>query len=106
MADMLTIKCNNCPRAVLYWHDLTDAERKEFDYLESEVSQQDAKFFRYKGAVYDLGEYMHIDKNLAPHPQRPGWEKFHGYSSDSFFSGTLIRYVDDFERVIVATYCS
>lgn len=104
MADKMTIKCNNVPRDVLHWYDLTEKERKEFDYLESESSQQDATFFRYKGNVYDLGEYTSMNKSVAPHPQRPGWERFDGYASDSFFSGTLIRYVDDYERVIVATY--
>ena len=104
MSDKMTIKCNNVPRDVLYWHDLSEKERKEFDYFASDATQAGASFFRYKGLVYDLGEYMRIDKTIAPHPQRPMWERFDGYAGDSFFSGTLVRYVDDGERVIVATY--
>lgn len=92
----MNIKTNNVPRDVLYRWDLTPKESKEFDYL----ADDDGSFFRYKGQVYDLGEFMRI----APHPQREGWEGYDGYSSDSFFSGLLVRYVDDCERVIVALY--
>jgi len=104
MADTMTIKTNNVPRDVLFWYELTDAERAEFDYLDSEVAQSDASFFRYRGVVYDLGEFSRIDKTVAPHPQRQGWEAWDGYMSDSFFSGILIRYVEDCDRVIIATY--
>ena len=31
-----------------------------------------------------------------------GWE---GYSSDSYFSGTLVKYIDD-DSVIMGWYCS
>lgn len=103
MSDKMTIRCNNVPRDILNWWDLSDAERKEYDYMDEE-DQQNMQFFRYKGYLCDLSEYMVIDRNIAPHPQREGWEKFEGYASDSFFSGTLIRMVDDRERVIVATY--
>lgn len=104
MADKMTIKCNQVSREVLYWHDLSEKEQKEFDYLDSDDHRESASFFRYKGNVYDLSEFMRIDKSVAPHPQREGWERFDGYSSDSYFSGILVRYVYDNERVIVATY--
>lgn len=97
----MKIVCNNCPRDVLSGYELTDKEKSEFEYLDS---IDDGSFFRYKGQVYDLSEFMRITPSIAPHCQRPGWEKFDGYSSDSFFSGLLVRYVDDFERVIVGTY--
>jgi len=32
--------------------------------------------------------------------------KWDGYQSDSFYSGVLVKYVEDFERVIMATYYS
>ena len=93
MSDTITIKTNNVPRDVLYWWELTDTERAEFDYLDSEVAQSDASFFRHRGNVYDLGEFM-----ISP---VKGWD---GYHSDSYFSGMLVRYVEDCERVIIATY--
>jgi len=104
MTDTMTIKTNNVPRDVLHWWDLTDVERAEFDYLDFDTAQSDASFFRYRGNVYDLGEFSRIDKTVAPHPQRQGWEAWDGYHSDSYFSGILVKYVQDFERVIVATY--
>ena len=104
MSDTMKIKTNNVPRDVLHWWDLTDAERAEFDYLDSDDRQNFASFFRYRGVVYDLGELIRIDKTVAPHPQRQGWEDWDGYHSNSYFSGILVRYVDGWQRVIVATY--
>ena len=104
MTDTMIIKTNSVPRDVLFWYELTDAERAEFDYLDFDTAQSDASFFRHRGVVYDLGEFIHINKTVAPHPQRQGWENWDGYHSDSYFSGILVRYVQDFERVIVATY--
>ena len=104
MPDTMIIKTNNVPRDVLFWYELTDAERAEFDYLDSDDAQADASFFRHRGVVYDLGELIRIDKTVAPHPQRQGWEKWDGYHSDSYFSGILVRYVDGWQRVLIATY--
>lgn len=92
---------NNVPRPVAYGCELTPKERAEFDYLDD---IDGARFVRYKGCVYDLGEFMHIDARIAPHPQRPGWEKFDGYSSDSIFSGVLVRYCGDTDYVVLAAY--
>lgn len=97
----LRIVTNNIPRDILYWYDLTEKERREFDYLDTEERQSDATFFRYRGATYDLGEFMRIDVN-APESMK----QWHGYSSDSYFSGVLVRYVENFERVICALYLS
>ena len=93
MNDTMTIKTNNVPRYVLYWYELTDAERAEFDYLDSDDAQASASFFRHRGSVYDLGEFMVSSIK--------GWD---GIRSDSYFSGILIRYVEDYERIVVATY--
>lgn len=87
----MKVVTNNQPRDVLYWHELSEKERADFDYLDSEDQQSQASFFRYRGEVYDLGEFM------------GGAEKpWHGVHTDSYFSAILVRYVDDNERVIVA----
>ena len=104
MTDKMTIKTNNQSRDILYWHDLTAAEQAEFDYLDSDDERNEASFFRYKGRVYDLGEFMVVSGLIAPHPQHPGWEKWDGYASDSYFSGILVRFMNNCESVIVATY--
>jgi hypothetical protein len=99
----ITIACNYQFRDVLYWYDLTDKERKEFDYLltSEKCSTDEANFFRYRGVVYDLGEFMRVDG--AMFGQLSKWD---GYQSDSYFSGIVVRYNKDFDAVIAGTYYS
>ena len=40
------------------------------------------------------------------HDSNNGMEQWHGYMSDSYFSGLLIRYSDDYEEYQIATYIS
>lgn len=98
MSDKLTIRTNNQPRHILYWHDLTDEERAEFDYLDTAEHQQDARFVRYRGWVYDLSEFSAV----GPMMSLDCWD---GYVSDSFYSGVVCRYVgNDCEAVIMGTF--
>lgn len=99
----MQIITNNKPRHIIYGFELSDKEKEQFDYLDN---IDECSFFRYKGEIYNLGEFMRIDKVIAPHPQRPGWENWQGYSSDSYFSGVLVRYTSDNESVIVGCYFS
>lgn len=99
-----TIRTNNVPRDILNDHELSDKEREEFDYHDwdkIDAGEDSASFFRYKGQVYDLGSFSLTDP--AGNLRRMGWT---GYSGDSYFSGTLVRYVDDNERVVVGRYYS
>ena len=104
----LTITTNNVPRDLLSGFDLTDKERAEFDYIENMGDAID-RFFRYRGNVYDTQEFVRIE--LASKRTNPfclgvyeedspllNWD---GYQSDSMFSGIVLRYCDDYERVIV-----
>ena len=97
----LRIITNNQPRDLLMWHELTDAERKELDYI-TNPEDRGTDFFRYKGWIYDVGEFE------LPGDHFPGWDGYHG---DSFFSGILIRYPReewgalDTEHIIVGWYC-
>ena len=87
---MVRVTTNNIPRDVLYGFELTARERAEFDYYSTVEEFNSAQFFRYKGEVYDLGEF-----EVAT---IPGWD---GQQVDSFFSAIVIRYTDDYERVVV-----
>lgn len=102
MSDNLEIRTNNVPRQVLYWFDLSEKERREFDYIDTDEAQADASFFRYKGAVYDIGNFMLVSGGM----RAGGFRNWDGYASDSFFSGVLIKYCKGFEHVIAATYFS
>lgn len=97
----LTIVTNNVPRDILNGWDLTLKERQEFDYLnwvDIEKGEDSASFFRYKDEVYDLQEF-----ELVVDTRFQGWE---GIRSDSFFSGIVVRYVNDDEQIVVGRYYS
>jgi hypothetical protein len=95
--DEVKIITNNQWRPILRGDELTDKEKKEFDYINwddfDEVMNQD--FFRYKGEVYHLQEFM------SALYFRKEWD---GIQSDSFFSGILVRYDKEFENVQVGRY--
>jgi hypothetical protein len=103
MVNSITIKTNHRARHTLDWHELTAKERKKFDYLDSDEKQIGATFVRYRGWTYDLGEFTRVPAEMFQ-------GKWDGYSSDSFFSGVLIKYVDDgwgdLADVVMATYYS
>ncbi len=87
------IVTNNVPRDIVDAFELTPAERQRFDYLKwdrIDDGTDSASFVRYKGELYDLGEFMITTT--------PGWD---GINADSAFSATLVRYVNENEQVIV-----
>ena len=96
---MLKITTNNQPRDLLTLWDFSDKERirirSDFDWLDD--IESDSGFFRYKGFIYHLSEFLHA----ACTPL--GWD---GYQADSWFSGTLIRLSDDGETVTVGRWVS
>lgn len=105
----MKIVTNNVPRDVIHGFELTPAERAEFDYLNWESierGEDDAQFFRYKGQLHDLGEFS-ADYGITKGSGFPevlhGWD---GYRSDSFFSALAVRYVEDYEQVVVALVLS
>lgn len=101
----LTIKTNHHWRAPVYGYELTAAERADFDYIDFDSDDGACHdFMRYRGCTYDLSEFMRIPQSFEHE-----WSKmmtWHGYQSDSFFSGIVIRWSDDFEEIQVGTYMS
>lgn len=111
----MSIKTDNKARNIIYGYELTEEEQKEFDYLDfTEPDPNDADgdygggltrhFVRFKGQILDIGDFMSCHNSFYS-PNCPfkdiGWD---GYSSDSFFSGVLIKYTEDNESVIVGEY--
>ncbi len=94
----MKIITNNQPRPLIYGCELSPKEREEFDYYDAEELDS-ALFFEYKGHVYDLGNFMRLDREQT---EFAGW---HGYHADSFFSGILVKLIDD-EAVVVGMYLS
>lgn len=100
---MLKITTNGQPRDLICYHDLTEREQADFDYLDSD-EWYDARFFRYRDYVYDAHEFTVIaPTTLLHYPELAAWQ---GMQSDSFFSGVLLKHDNDFESVIVGTYYS
>ncbi len=69
----------------------TTSAEDEFDETE---------FFQYRGVWYSVSDFIRVV--AAPHEHLYGWD---GYSSDSYFSGVVIKYCYD-GTVIVGTYFS
>lgn len=90
----LKIISNHHKIPILYWFELTDKEKIESDWIESNQDDpDDFKFFRYKGNIYCLSDFMRIDNN----DDLKSWD---GYFSDSFFSGVLVKwYIDEFNQL-------
>jgi hypothetical protein len=98
----MNIITNNVPRDIVDAYELTLDERKEFDYLDWDAidnGTDSASFVRYKGDLIDLGEFS--STTLVTVQPFADWD---GYTSDSFFSGTVIRYTSDHESVIMGRY--
>lgn len=89
----IKIMTNNKPRQLIYGYELTDKQKQDFDYIE-DIDSHD--FVKYKNNIYDLSEFMRTENNSS----LKGWD---GYSSDSYFSGTLVKYTDD-DTVIMGWY--
>lgn len=99
MSDLRVIT-NNVPRDVVEAWELNETERAEFDYLNwsaIERGEDSASFVRYRGEMYDLGEFQ-TSRGLPDFSPLRAWD---GFIADSYFSGIVVRYVDDCERVIV-----
>ena len=96
----LTIKTNNVPRNYSYGSDFNGKKRQEmleeFDYLTEEDFNQH-RFVNYKGIWYDLCDFMLVRDNEL---KKLKWD---GISTDSFFSGVIVRYVEDDEQVVMGT---
>ena len=80
----------------LYGYELTDKEKEDFDYIE-DIDGHD--FFRYRGRVYDVGEFLVNHNDLFP-------QEWDGYTSDSFFSGILLKIDPETNMYQVGTYIS
>jgi hypothetical protein len=95
---------NGQPRDIIYGWQLTATERKEFDYhdwIAIDSGGGSASFFRYKGQLYDLGEFtgdFGITKGSGLPEHLSKWD---GYMSLHAFAAMLIKYTDNDDSVIV-----
>ena len=93
----INITTNYVPRSFTYGYELTPSERERFDYDEDTEEFSGHSFIRYKGHLYDFEEFRCC-------PDSEFDDYWHGYASDSFYSGVLIHLSDDGEDCVMGTY--
>ena len=97
---MITITTNNQYRPILYWHDLNENEQRELKENYNCVCE--SFFFRYKGQLYDLNDFLtvigHCTNGQQKNKDLDGWD---GYCNETFFSSILVKFSDDKEFVKV-----
>lgn len=102
----MNIRTNNVPRELLYLSDFSAADqtkiRAQYDWMEPEDLECRLGFFKYRDCFYHLQDFLRVANEATG--DLNGWD---GYSGDSYFSGTLIKFADsECERVIVGRYFS
>ena len=101
MENQTVVTTNGHARNIICWWDLSDKERAELKYV-TEDAQDWWQGFRYKGWVYNLGEFTSLSAMGCPKSLKKDW---HGIKTETFFSGIVVRYANDYESVIVGSYC-
>lgn len=105
MTDTITITTNNHWRELFTADEISDTEleRCGLEYLIENDDQYSYRLVRYRDWIYDTGEFFRTSETFHGRTPNPlaGWS---GYQSDTFFSGTLVRFNDDFEMVQVGTF--
>ena len=109
----MKIITNNHVRDILYWWDLTDKEKLEFDWItdNKDHDPDEFQFFKYKDWIYCLSDFLRYGKGSLMGQLPNDFNGWDSYTSDSFFSGILIKFPDrnnwDLENgIIVGWYCS
>jgi hypothetical protein len=100
----MKIKTNNQPRELVGLIDIPERFRADFDYITGDDTYS-MRLVKYKGQYYDTNEFMPVPKQANPIDPQDQMQAWHGYQSDTYFSGTLIKFAS-FDTVIIATYYS
>tara|TARA_R110000787_G_scaffold32676_4_gene86321 strand:- start:250 stop:555 length:306 start_codon:yes stop_codon:yes gene_type:complete len=87
----MKIITNNQYRTILSFFELSTKEQNERSSYYDTI--EESSFFRYRGLVYDLGDFMRVreytyDDAVTNHEM----QKWDGYHNDSFFSSVLVKY--------------
>lgn len=99
----LELTTNNHDRHFIYRHDVpAKILADQFDYLDDDTFDG---FICYKGHWYHTSCFMRLPDVISEiwdndSPLR----EWHGYASDSYFSGVVIKISDDGETYRIGTY--
>ena len=104
---MSTVTTNNTPRDLMSLCDFSPKQqqqiRNDFDWLEDADENSTLSsccFFVYRGTIHHLSNFLRV--NAESGSDFYGW---HGAEADTYFSGTLVKVLDD-EQVIVGRWAS
>jgi len=89
---------NNHNINLIYGFQLTNKEKREFDYIDN--IDDNFTGFRYNKRTYGLDEFLRIEKG------DPFFGFADAYISDSFFSGILIKIDEECETLRAYTFIS
>lgn len=97
LSDGTVVKTNLVPRDRVDWYELSEAEKAELDYIKGdEERESDFSGFRFKGTVWDIGEFVRTEEDGAL--KKAGW---HGVSAQSAFHGVVIHLCENHGQVVV-----
>ena len=97
----MNIVTNNHARMLLMWAELPEGiGESEFDYVD-DADRYEPRFFNYRRAWYDAFEFEYIYDQPCYAPLRGKWT---AVQTESFFSGIVLRWFDEFNSVIVGRY--
>ena len=99
----MKITTNGHERELWCWHDLPADQQEWFDCVDGE-DRYSQRFFKYQDCWYDTCQFMPAQGVFNQDGHKAGQQGWSGYQSDSFFSGTVIRWGEDFETVIAGRY--
>ena len=97
----MIIITNNKPRMLLMWAELPEGIGESEFYYVDDADRQEPRFFKYRGAWYDVIEFECIYDQPCYAPLRGKWAEV---QTESFCSGVVIRWFDEFNSVIVGRY--
>ena len=115
---MLKIVTNNVPRDVLSGYEMDPQILRDVFDIEIQDMNDDQigdlcamQFVKFRGMWYDVSDFITTSPGPWNHGLPEEFRQWDGYSSDSFFSGVLLKYAReddrmDFDRVVMATYYS
>lgn len=93
-----TIRTNNRWRQFVSGEEVpAHIMHDQFDYLDADM--REGGFFKYKNWWYHLSDFDITPSWSFLH--QDGW---HGYTTDTFFSGVAIRITEDGDQFQVATW--
>ena len=93
---MITVTTNNNARPLVSWHDIPENLRGWFDYLDDNM-RHESRLVLYRGAYYDVFDMLRAPASLSA----SGW---HGYVSETYFSGIAVRLNHDDDTVVIGRY--